>query len=323
MKTNKPILLVTATLEFMPDLKIEIQKKFKLIYKNQASYLDTMKILNKFKVEAWICNPCPTYEINSLLISKCKSLKVVATPSTGINHFSKEIFQIKNLKIFSLKDSTLLKSIKASSEYTFIFMASFIRKINEGLVSVKKDKWRDYEKNLRGRELNSLTLGIFGYGRIGSNLAKYSNAFGMKIFAFDPYVKKFHRFVTKIDVIETMLAKIDILAICATLNDSTVNFFNNKIFKKCKKGIIIVNTSRGEIINEKDLIKNIKNKRISGCALDVVSNENKKNFTSELINFSKKDERLYITPHIAGLTYDSEKKAQNIAFNFIKNYFKI
>ena len=120
MKTNKPILLVTATLEFMPDLKIEIQKKFKLIYKNQASYLDTMKILNKFKVEAWICNPCPTYEINSLLISKCKSLKVVATPSTGINHFSKEIFQIKNLKIFSLKDSTLLKSIKASSEYTFI-----------------------------------------------------------------------------------------------------------------------------------------------------------------------------------------------------------
>ena len=116
-----------------------------------------------------------------------------------------------------------------------------------------------------------------------------------------------------------VISKADILFICVNLNDKTKNMINHVWFKKIKKGSILINTSRGEIVSETGLIKALKSKVLSYVATDVVKDEQKDIKKNKLIKFSKINDRLLITPHIAGLTYESEEKAAQQSLITINN----
>ena len=110
--------------------------------------------------------------------------------------------------------------------------------------------------------------------------------------------------------IKNLLSKSDVVCCCINYTEKNENFFSKKLFKLMKKGSYFVNTSRGEIVVEKDLIKFLKNNIKKAAGVDVVRNEHslsvKKNL---LIEYAKNNNNLIVTPHIAGLTYDSETKA--------------
>ena len=129
------------------------------------------------ETDIWICSPCPKYKIDKSILNFAKNLKIIATPSTGSNHIDKVYCKKNNIKVIALKGTKFIKSISASSEYTFAMILSSIRKIPQSINAVKSNYWRDYENLLRGNELSNLTLGIIGYGRIGSNLARYAKSF--------------------------------------------------------------------------------------------------------------------------------------------------
>ena len=316
---RKPKLLVTAPLHFLDSTKGELNKKYDLIVLKH----DEKKIVEKFlkRTDIWICNPCPKYKIDKSILNISKSLKIIATPSTGSNHIDKVYCKNKNIKVIALKGTKFIKSISASSEYTFAMILSSIRKIPQSINAVKSNYWRDYENLLRGNELSNLTLGIIGYGRIGSNLARYAKSFKMKILVNDPY-KKFNKTKIKNTNINLLLKNSDVVAVCVHLNDKTRNMVNENFFKKMKKGAIFINSSRGEIVDEKILVKYLKNKKIKACFLDVVTNENleKKNFfKKQIFNYMKQNKNLHISPHIAGLTYESENKAMKSIIKIISN----
>ena len=108
------------------------------------------------------------------------------------------------------------------------------------------------------------------------------------------------------------------------LDEKTKNMFGEKYFSIMKKNSYFVNISRGEIINENSLLKYLKNKRIKAAAVDVITNEQQVNIqNNKLIQYSIKEDNLFITPHIAGLTFDSEKKAATQTYENLIKFFKL
>jgi len=197
-------------------------------------------------------------------------------------------------------------------------MLGFKNLIN-ALNQVRIGNWRNIEDKIRGNEIIGKEIGIFGYGRIGKNLNKYFSAMGAKVSFFD--IKKSIR-SSKRKTKDQILKNSDLVIICVSYSKYNFNLVNKKFFSKMKKNAIFVNTSRGEVVDERALINALKTKKIKFALLDVVKNEqylnSKKNI---LLEYAKENSNLVISPHMAGLTFESERKAFLITVNNIIKHF--
>lgn len=319
-KKNKINLLVTSPMNFLEKNKKELEKKFNVYYGYKLNFDQIKKIINKF--DAWICHPSPKFIIKNDLLDYAKNLKIIATPSTGVNHISLDYCEKKNIKVLSIRNNKHIKSIKASSEFTFALLISAFKNLYKGISLGKSANWRESEEFLRGNQLEGKTIGIIGFGRIGSNLAKYALAFGMKVLAYDPYLKIKNQKVKQVSVLKDMLKKSDVVCICIHLNKKNFKFFDKKKQAQLKENCILINTSRGEVIDEMSLVKLIKRKKIKFFATDVVCDEHKLPSSKSKIFDISDYENVYITPHMAGLTYESEELASKITINNLKQFFK-
>lgn len=152
----------------------------------------------------------------------------------------------------------------------------------------------------RGRSINKMTLGIVGFGHAGSLLAKKANAFNMRILAYDPYYDFINKpeYVTNVSW-ETILSQSDILSVHCVLTSQTKNMFGKKQFMSMKDHAYFINTSRGELVVEEDLVDALRSNKLSGAAIDVTRNEP---IPSDSILLDV--DNLLITPHIAGSSDD-------------------
>ena len=314
-------LLVSAPVDFLPELKNEMNHWFKCTFTHGADAETIKSLLNENPFDAWLLSPCPTYMIDKLMIDLCPSLKIIATPSTGSNHLDVDYIKKQNIKFFSLKGTNVINKIYASSEFTFNLMISTIRNTPFAFESVRNGNWRNKEEQFRGRELNGLTLGIIGYGRIGSNLSRYSLAFGMNVIAYDPHIIIKEKNIKQMDSLDELFKNTDVIVVCVHLNETTYRMINSKSFDKMKDGVIFINISRGDVIDEESLLENLENGKIRAAGLDVISGEFSADISNHpLIRYARENNNLIITPHMAGLTYESEEKAQKAAFHAIRDY---
>lgn len=317
--SNNPKILVTAPFNFLSDEKNLLKKNFECDFMYGSDLKFILKKADQY--EGWLCAPSPKYLIDKKILKKFTKLKIIVTPSTGINHINKEDCIKFGIDLISLKDSAAIKSITASSEYTLTLLLSLIRKMNIAMTYPLQGKWREQESKLRSIELNGKTVGIIGFGRIGSNLAKYLHSMGAYIIFTDPYVSQKNKVFQKKSLSELVKLS-DIIVLSAYLNDETKNLMNKSLFLKMEKKPYFINTSRGELVVEKDLLFALKNSLISGAAIDVVSNEQTKNIKKNILyDYFKNNDNLIITPHIAGLTYDSEKKAALASIKNLISFF--
>ncbi len=321
----KKKLLITAPFSFMPELLNEIKTKFDVLYKYQPNKKVIKDILEDFQPEAWIPKPCNEYLINEELLKLAKDLKILATPSTGTNHIDLNATSKLGISIFSLKGSKIVNTITASSEYTFALLLATIRNIPFANKKVLKGHWREVENDLRSRELSELTLGIVGCGRIGGNLIRYSEPFGMKVNIFDPFIDyQSNNRVKVVDSLDKLFNSSDIVCICVHLDSNTKGMIGSNEINQLKNGAFLINTSRGEVIQEDALIDGLRSGKIKSAGVDVVCNEHLlPNEENSLINYAKENDNLIITPHIAGLTIDSEIKAQKAAYYACLEYFDL
>lgn len=322
---GKKIILVSCDLSFLTDIKEKIKNNYSLIYIQDSSLEQILNIFKKYDVEAWICSPTPKYRIDQRIFDYAKKLKLISTPSTGSTHINIKDCIKNKIIISTLKNTKIVNTIKASSEFAFTLMLSTIRYLPKAIKIPLKKQWRNQkiEKSLRSFEFKDKNLCIIGFGRIGSNVALYSRNLGFNIFSYDPYKKIKKSYVTQITSFKKILNLADILLISVHLTDETKRMLNKDSFKYLKKKAILINVSRGEIIDEQSLLKNLKSKKILAAGLDVISNEQKINFkNNKLLNYAKNNDNLFITPHIAGLTYDSERKAAEFAYNKVIKFLK-
>tara|TARA_B100000315_G_C14546293_1_gene573390 strand:- start:82 stop:1053 length:972 start_codon:yes stop_codon:yes gene_type:complete len=319
LSLEKKSLLVSAPVEFLPNLKEVMVNEFDCTFSYGANRVEIETLLDENYFQGWLVSPCPTYLIAGVMMDLCPSLKIIATPSTGVNHINLKEAELRGISVFSLKGSNILDTIKASSEFTFNLMISTIRKTPYAFQGVLNGEWRESEHKYRGRELEGLTLGIIGFGRIGSNLANYSMAFDMNVLAYDPYIEITDSRIIQYQSMDDMLPKADVIVLSVPLNNETYGMIDANIFMKMKSGVYFINTSRGDVVNEKDLITFLKKKKIKAAGIDVLKGEFSGNIDKNpLVRYAKIHNNLIITPHIAGLTYDSERKAQTAAYKAIK-----
>jgi len=238
--------------------------------------------------------------VDKELLKNAKKLKMIASATTGIEHVDVMEAEKRGIKIISLSGTHTLPT----TEYTFALILSLVRKIPWAFENMKRGRWERYK--FFGGELEGKTLGIIGLGRIGSKVASYAKAFGMKVIAHDPYVdaEKVKGLNTELTSLENILKKSDIITIHAMLTNETENMIGMKEFKMMKSNALLINVARGQIVNEKDLIKALRSKMLSGAALDVYSSEPMEE-GNELVRYAKENNNLLLTPHIAASTEES------------------
>ena len=307
-------IICTTPINHLKGLKKKLSKKGKLIYKPNIKALELKKILQKNKrINTIFCNPNRQGYVLNRRILENTSINLINTASTGLNHVNLNDCKKAGIKILSLtKDFTLIKKLPSTSELSFGLMINLQRKIFDAFQSVKKNKW-DYSSFI-GQELASLTIGIIGLGRLGNFMARYAKAFGMKVFYYDPLNqdKKFKKTNLK-----KLIEISDVISIHAHVNEKTKYIKNKKNLKLTKKKPIIINTSRGELVKEDDIIWALKNKLISGYGADVIEKEfidiRKSPIIKNINNYN-----IIVTPHIGGMTYQGQLRAYNYAVDKFK-----
>lgn len=261
---------------------------------------------------------------NKELLMEAQKLKFIASPTTGLNHIDVEYAKNNNITVLSLKnEKSSIRNVNATAELTWGLLLSLIRRIPMAYNHVRNYSWN---RNLfLGTELYGKTLGIIGLGRIGSKLADYGIVFGMRVLATDPFVKA-HKKKISLVTKEELLQNSNIISINVPYSDRTINLISNKEIELMKKDSILVNTSRGGIINEDVLLIALKTNRIAGVTLDVLQDETKldKDWTkmNKLIKYSKKNKNLLITPHIGGFTHESLHKTETIITSKVIKYLR-
>jgi len=255
--------------------------------------------------ECLIVNPGVDKFLDKNYFSQFKNLKIVGTPSTGVNHMDIDYLKENNIKYFCLLDDREgLDSITASAEFTWLHVMNAIRKFSESLNYVNEWREPDNESFLRSNELSGKKIGIIGFGRIGKKVKKYAEAFDMNVKYYDPYVEGGCNDISE-------LYDSDILSINCYLTEETTNLIGKGFLDGFKKGLIVVNTSRGEVADENYIAKLVKNKDIF-YSCDVLRNEqdiNELKENSPLFKMNLAYNNLIITPHVAGCTIESQEKA--------------
>ena len=244
-------------------------------------------------------------KIDEDFLEQANHLKIIGSPSTGTDHMDLNLIKKKGISCYDLsKEFDLINSFTATSELAFTLLLSLIRKIVPASQDAKNGIWA--REKYSGVQLFNKTFGIVGLGRLGKISAKIANGFGMNVIAHDTQEKSLHG-VKMVDL-ENLARESDFISIHVHLNSSTENLINLDFFNKMKKSGIVINTSRGKIINEKDLILALNNNLISGACLDVIDGEwltKKELYDHPLVKYSRSHENLLLSPHIGGATQES------------------
>ena len=282
--------------------------KGNVVYYETASKLEVKKALLKHQIDTILCNPNQqTYKIDKELLGGTK-VTLINTCSTGMNHIDVDYCNDNNIKIYSLtKDMDLINDLPSTSELAFGLMMSLLRKIPQGKNHVSKYNW-DYTQFM-GRQIKDLNIGIIGYGRLGKMMFNYCKAFGANVYVYDPYVS--HTFSN----LEEIFTKCDVISLHVHVTDETKYMINKDLFGYIKKDCYIINTSRGEIVNENDIVEGLKSKIITGYGTDVIEHEFDLLFLSPIIKAMNEGENIIITPHVGGMTVEGQTKAYTWAIN--------
>lgn len=257
--------------------------------------------------------------IGSFFDSKCfqlqKKLNFLVSPTTGLNHIDLISAKKNNVKIISLKgDYDFLSNIKSTAEHTWALLLSLIKKVNLASNLTKSGIW-DRDRVLPNDELDNKNLGIIGFGRLAKIISRYAEAFNMKVLAYDIDDEKFGLDYLKYKKsLNSVLSNSNYLLLMISYTESNINFMNSDKFSKMKNKSYFINTSRGEMVNEHDLLENLRSGNLKGAALDVLHNDSNWSQNIEgshdLIKYANNNNNLIITPHIGGYGIDSIKNTR-------------
>lgn len=245
-------------------------------------------------------------KVDKEVIEKSKNVKIFANYAVGFNNIDIDEANKKGIIVSNTPD--VLSDTTAELAWALLFAVS--RRIVEGEEYIRAGKWNKFSPTLfLGRDITNKTLGIIGAGRIGKSFAKKSLGFDMKILYHNR--NKDHEFEEKYNAEwvdkETLLKESDFISLHVPLTEKTRNMITKEEFKLMKNTAIIINTSRGPVINEEDLINALVNKEIWGAGLDVFHKE--PNVPRKLIEL----DNVVTLPHIGSATTETRNKMSEIA----------
>ncbi|MHC4474183.1 MAG: NAD(P)-dependent oxidoreductase [Planctomycetota bacterium] len=248
------------------------------------------------------------YQLDVQFLTQFPNVRFIVSPTTGLNHIDQSYCEKHNIHIVSLKgEARFLDTIRSTSELTFSLILALVRRIVPAAKStVYQHRWdRDA---FRGRELSSMTIGLVGLGRIGKHMAAHAKAFGMSVLAFDPYADQQGLAVLGVEfrTKAQLFSEADIISLHLDYRAENEHFVTREDFARMKRGSYFINTARGELVCEDDIVWALEEGVLAGAALDVLSNEQDKKelFSKRIMEYAKRHDNVIITPHIGGCTYE-------------------
>lgn len=253
-----------------------------------------------------------------------RRLKAIVSATTGLDHIDTEYARGKGVAVLSLKgEREFLKSVRATAEHTWALLLSLIRRVPQAFGSVREGAWdRD---RFRGSELFGKRLGLVGLGRIGSMVAGYGLAFGMKVAAYDPLAEEWPDGVERKDSLAALLGVSDVVSLHTNLDEKTRKLIGPAELGAMRPDAILVNTSRGDLVDEDALLSALASGRLMGAALDVVSGERGiggGKGVPPLVEYARAHDNLLITPHVAGATRESMEKTEIFMARKLSEFLK-
>jgi len=248
------------------------------------------------------------YFIDKNFLDDTKNLQYICTPTTGLNHIDLIECKNRNIKVVSLKgEYSFLSTIRATPEHTFGLVLALLRNYKFAFLNKDNKEWN--RDKYKGIELYNNNVGIIGFGRVGKILSKYFNTFSSNVYFYDDDDSIEEIFdVKKLDSIEELIEKSEIIILSVSYRKNNYEYFSKKYIDLLKSKYFI-NTSRGELIDEKYLIKKIEENFFAGIALDVLQNEQSNNNLTKMIQLTE-NRNFIITPHISGATYSSMHRTE-------------
>ena len=291
-----------------------------LDYLPDASYAELMSLSQSYDVVFTNPNRSKVY-IDQTLCERLK-IKIVCTASTGTAHIDQSVISSANILVISLKDQIeRLSVVTSTAEHAVALTLLAARKLPSALQHVKSGGW-DCEPFI-GCQLSTTTVGIVGMGRLGSIYGKIMSAFGARVIFYDPYVsdevglENYER----VNSLAALFTECNVISLHVHLNLETSKMICSEILECARNDLILVNTSRGGIVMEDDLLKHMSKPGANMIyATDVVTDEVIDLQNSAILSAYKNNthsDRLIVTPHLGGMTHKARATAYNIAVDLL------
>ncbi len=266
-------------------------------------------------------------------LKKLENLKMIATRSAGYDHIDINFCKERGIRVYRVPDY----GANVVAEHAFALLFTALRKIPDSLSKTEKGEFS--YRGLTGLELKGKVLGVIGTGKIGRHMIKFAKAFEMKVLAYD--VKPDENFAQTLGFEYTSLERIfsesDVISFHVPLLPSTFHLFNRDVLPHLKRGVIIINTSRGEIIESEALIEGLEKGIISFACLDVIEGERDYLKFKKLVEKGKIPQnldlkkislnyylfshpRVLVTPHNAFNTKESRERILKTTFTNIQDF---
>ena len=217
---------------------IKSRNQAEKVYKKNLTYQNLLKQISEYDVIITKLG----INFDKTILSKATKLKIIASPTTGLDHIDQNYLKKRKVKILSLKDEKIfLEKISATAELNFGLIIALMRNLKLAIDDVKLGNWN--RKNFVGSELQKKTIGIIGLGRIGRKLAFFCKSFGMKVIYFDRSIQD--DFFKKIKSLKSLVSQSDIISLNISSEVQNKNFIDKDIIASFKKGSYFINTSRG------------------------------------------------------------------------------
>ena len=248
-------------------------------------------------------------DFNSEWIDKAPHLKIIGRLGSGMDNIDVEYAQQRGISCLNAPEGNRV----AVAEQTIGMLLSLLSNVFKGHNELKSGVWD--RKSNQGTELENTTVGIIGYGNVGMALAQRLSGFGVKLLAYDLYKSDFGNDSLAEVSLEELQSEADVISLHIPLNKHSKRMINRAFIEQVRKPFVLLNLSRGDVVQTADLKWGLEQGKIKALALDVFEEENLNQMSDEqkeLFNFFIKHPHVIFSPHIGGLTHESFEKLASV-----------
>jgi D-3-phosphoglycerate dehydrogenase / 2-oxoglutarate reductase len=318
------LLLCLTKIDDLPDVMMGLrsladQQGWEFVYKNAPTLDELANILHR--VTVIYMNPNKSQIIfTKEVLERFKNLEIICTASTGTIHIDLDAATNLDIRVISIKRHIeILKKIPSTAELAFTLTMDGLRHVTRSHNdAINLGVW-DFE-NYIGRQIKDLKVGVLGYGRLGKIYSKMFKDSGAQLRILDPILS----FDFNADLSEFIATSrdLDVLAIHMHA-EGNEQFVDDRFFEKLSDEVVVVNTSRGEVVNHSDLLKFLDRVPTSVYCTDVLPFEGSPKLRDELIREFAKRPNVIITQHIGGMTYGARRMAFKLACDLLMDAYGV
>lgn len=301
----RTIALYYRMLRYQPENLAKLEREFDLqILDTPAD--DTPELLSRVEV---LFAPLG-YSVDRQKIDACPKLRAIVSNTTGHPHIDVEYAQSKGTHVACLKFAQeFLRTITPTAELTWGMIIALTRNLIPAHRAALGGAW-DRRPFGAPAMLSSMSLGVVGHGRLGTLVARYGRAFGMRVRYYDPFVSSSSEGAERVETIEALVGQSEVVTLHVPHEKETEELISRAVLERFKPGSYLINTSRGELLDWEALLDHLQSGHLAGAALDVFEGEFVPGFAERfpshpVLTYARTHDNLILTPHIGGSTIDA------------------